>query len=240
MCQPKVARHPADAIGRHSKRLSLNDTQPERGKDHTAMRGIQAAILSTAGALAGALLLSGAALALSPAADEKAQLKACEARLCGLILNKAPAEGTLACTISKTWEKSKIVDGVKQKKISWTFGDARCGVDLKVAHDAVISALTKPTYEFKLATHAITCVVERDKGTTEVKISMAPKVMFKDGQAQKAWLNISKIEAPTIIKGAIWTVSKLEDNFGLFHGQLIKEVNAFVHEKCAKRYKPKS
>jgi len=204
------------------------------------MRAIQAAIWSTVGTAAGAMLFTAAALALSPAKDEKAKLKACEAQLCGLILKKAPSEGTLACKLTKTWEKSSIVNGVKEKKISWTFGDAQCGVDLKVGNDAVVAAMTKPTYEFKLAPHVIACVVERDKGVTEVKISMAPKITFKDGKAQKAWLNISKIEAPTIIKGAIWTVSKLEDNVGLFHGQLIKEVNGFIHKKCAKRYKPKS
>jgi hypothetical protein len=239
-----VARHAADAIDRHSSRITPDDTQSKRGEDDTAMRGIQAAIRGTVGALvgtlAGAFLFSGSALALKPAADEKAKLKACEAQLCGVILNKAPAGGTLACTISKTWEKSKIVNGVKQKKISWTFGDAQCGVDLKVPHDAIIAALTQAKSEFNLQPHTIACVVERDKGTTDVKISMAPKITFKDGKAQKAWLNISKIEAPTIIKGAIWTVSKLEDNFGLFHGQLIKEINTFVHKKCAKRYKPKS
>lgn len=204
------------------------------------MRGIQAAIWGTVGAVAGAFAFASVAFALSPAADEKARLKACEAQLCGVILNKAPAEGTLACSLSKTWEKSNIVNGVREKKITWTFGDAQCEVDLKVGNDAVVAALTKPTYEFKLTPHAIACAVERDKGVTEVMISMAPKITFKDGRAQKAWLNISKIEAPTIIKGAIWTVSKLEDNFGLFHGQLIKEVNSFIHEKCAKRYKPKT
>ena len=176
------------------------------------------------------------ALALTPVADEKEKLKACERDLCTLVLKKGPAAGDLSCKLSKTWEKSKIVNGVKEKKISWTFGDARCGVDLKVSHADIVAALTKPSHDFKFAPHTVSCQIERSDGVTEVKITMAPRISFKGGKASKAWLNVSKIDAPTMIKGAIWTVTKLEDNFGLFHNQMVSEINEFLHEKCAKRY----
>lgn len=191
---------------------------------------------AVAATMMSALVLATSASALTPAPDEKEKLKACEQKLCSVILKKEPATGDLACSISKTWEKSKIVNGVKEKKISWTFGDARCGVDLKVANADIVAALTKPTYELKLAPHTISCLVERSEGQTDVKITMAPKIAFKDGKSQKAWLNVSKIDAPTFIKGAIWTVTKIEDNFGLFHSQMISEINEFIGTKCAKRY----
>lgn len=195
-----------------------------------------------------AIALSVAALAALPSAanalkagdDEKANLKACEARLCATILDKAPKTGTLACDLKKTWEKSKIVDGVKEKRISWTFGDAQCGVSLKLANDKIVSALTEASYELEFDPHQVSCKIERTDSVTDVQMTLKPKIAFKDGKAEKAWLNVSKIEAPTMIKGAIWTVSRLEDNFGLFHGQMISEINEFMHEKCAKRYRKKS
>ena len=198
-------------------------------------RGILGAVI----AFGGLLTLSVTAGALTPKPNEKAKLKACEAQLCGVILNKGPADGAISCDISKTWEKSKIVDGVKEKKISWTFGDARCGLPLKLQNATVVSALTKPAHDLVFDAHQISCQIERSEGVTDVKIEMAPKISFKDGKAHKAWLNVKKIEAPTVIKGAIWTVSKLEDNLGLFHGQIIDEINEFMHKKCAKRYKNK-
>lgn len=178
----------------------------------------------------------GPAMALERPADEKAKLKACEKQLCTIVLKKEAAGPDLSCDIGRTWEKSKIVNGVKEKRISWSFGDARCSVDVKMPRAGIIDALTKPSYELALAKHTISCEVERSDGVDTVTIDMAPKMSFKSGKADKAWLNVSKIEAPTLIKGAIWTVTKLEDNIGLFHGEMIDEINEFLHQKCAKRH----
>lgn len=194
-------------------------------------------VVRAGSAVLACLLMVSSAQAISPKPDEKEKLKACEAQICGVILNKGPAEGTLAYDLWKTWEKSSIVDGVKEKKISWTFGDAQCGVALSLPNATIVSALTQSTHELKFAPHQVSCVIERSEGMTDVKIEMAPKISFRDGKAYKAWLNVTKIDAPTMIKGAIWTVTKLEDNFGLFHSQMIKEINKFMHRKCAKRYK---
>ena len=185
---------------------------------------------------AAVLLVALPAKALETPADEKKRLKACEKELCSIILKKEAAGSDLSCSIGRTWEKSKIVDGVKEKKISWTFGDARCEVDVNMPRAEIINALTKPAYDLQLPKHTVKCKIERTDKVNDVSIDMAPKMSFKDGKAAKAWLNVSNIEAPTIIKGAIWTVSKLEDNLGLFHGEMISEINEFVHEKCAKRY----
>ena len=73
------------------------------------------------------------------------------------------------------------------------------------------------------------------EGNHAINVSLAPKIQLKDGKAAKAWLGITNIDAPTAIKGAIWTVAQMEDTFGVFHSDLIKDINKFVHEKCPKR-----
>ena len=179
---------------------------------------------------------SGPVFALDKPADEKAKLKACEKQLCSIILKRQAGGSDLACNIGRTWEKSKIVNGVRQKRISWTFGDAQCKVAVKMPRAGIISALTKPSFDLQLAKHTINCQVEREEGVSNVALDMAPKMTFKAGKVDKIWLNVTDIKAPAIIKGAIWTVSQLEANIGVFHGEMIDEVNEFIHQKCAKRY----
>lgn len=192
-----------------------------------------------AGALAliGSLTLATAASAqvIKPAADEKERLKACEATICETALTKKK-DGALSCSIQKTWTKSYIENGVRQKKISWTFGDAQCGVDIKLTNAQLASAVSEPKYTIQFEKHKVSCNIERENKMTTVNLMLAPKIEFEGGKAKKAWLNVSDIEAPTIIKGAIWTVAKLEDNFGLFHSDLISEVNEFLGQKCPRRY----
>ena len=108
-----------------------------------------------------------------------------------------------------------------------------------MSREAILNVLTKPDGTLEFQKHTVKCEVERENEVTPINISLAPKVTFKDGKAQKAWLNISEIEAPSVVKGAIWTVAKVEDSFGLFHGEMIHEINEFVNEKCAARYPQK-
>ena len=179
--------------------------------------------------------MAGPALALDEGVKEKADLEACEKSLCELIVKKDPA-GDLKCDLSKTWGKDKIKSGVDGKiKSGWSLGDARCSLSLAAKRQSIVDALTKPEYELKLDPHAVKCEVERDKEVTTINISLAPKIQMKDGKAVKAWLGIGTIEAPTAIKGAIWTVAQMEDTFGIFHSDLIKEINKFVGEKCPKQ-----
>lgn len=184
----------------------------------------------------GATALGGPAFALEAVKDEEARLKACEKDLCTMILTKEASGDDLSCQITKTWEKEKISKGAKEKSLDWGFGDARCALDLTVARGNIISSLTEATHELKIDEQTVKCEIERNEEVTNINVSLAPKVTFKDGKAEKAWLNIGKIEAPAVVKGAIWTAAKLEDNFGLFHSDIIEEINDFVHNECAKRY----
>jgi hypothetical protein len=77
--------------------------------------------------------------------------------------------------------------------------------------------------------------VEREKEVMKVSVALSPKFQFKAGKATKAWLGIGTIEAPTVVKGAIWTAAQLEDTFGIVHGDLLREINKFVYERCPKR-----
>ncbi len=190
-----------------------------------------------AGKLAGLVFLAAVpASALETPADDRDKMKACEKQLCMIVLKKETAGDDLKCDIGRTWEKSQIVDGVKEKKISWTFGDARCTINVNLKRQAIVDAMTRPSYDLVADKHTFKCKIERSEGITDVNVDAAPKMSFKGGKVDKIWLNVSNIEAPTLIKGAIWTAAKLEDNFGLFHSEMVKETNKLITQRCAKNY----
>ena len=196
---------------------------------------IKGAVAVAAGVVAVAVAAPVFAQSIKPAANESEQLKACEKSICSAALTKK-TDGDLACKIQKTWTKSYIENGVRQKQISWTFGDAQCGVDVKLSNADIASAMSQPKHTVQFEKHTVTCNVERENEVTEIKVELAPKIEFEGGQAKTAWLNVSEINAPTIIGTAIWSVAKLEDNFGLFHGEMISEINEFLGQKCQRRY----
>ena len=50
----------------------------------------------------------------------------------------------------------------------------------------------------------------------------------------KAWLNVKQIDAPAVIKGALWTAAQIENNLGVFHADMISGINDFIAQKCPK------
>jgi len=176
------------------------------------------------------------AVALEEKPDEREALKGCEQRLCLMISKKETTGADLQCALSKTWAKNKIKEGIEKKKIEWSLGDARCGVSVEMKRADIVGALKGGDAKIEMAKHVVKCSVEREKEVIPINISMSPKIEFKDGKAVKAWLGITEIEAPAVVKGAIWTAAKLEDSFGLFHSEMIKEINTFVYDKCPERY----
>lgn len=189
-------------------------------------------------ALAAACLGGGpAAYALDEPADEWDNLKACEKRLCMMILDRKPDGGDLKCDIAKTWAKSSL-NGGENKGVSWMFGDARCSVNLTLSHADLYSALTLPKHTVKIPQHTVKCVVEREEQVKPVTIKLAPKLEFKNGKADKVWINLKEIEGPDDVKGTVWVAAGLEDKLGLFHKPLVKSINKFMHQQCAKRYGP--
>jgi hypothetical protein len=188
--------------------------------------------LAAAGSMIG--LMAGSAFALEEDKGEKGKLEACEKSLCGILV-KREAGADLECALTKTWAGAKIKEGVEQKKLKWGFGDVRCSIDVVAKRQDMIEALTKPEYEYKFPAQTVRCDIEREKEVMKVSVAMSPKFQFKDGKATKAWLGIGTIEAPAVVKGAIWTAAQLEDTFGIVHSDLIREINRFVYDRCPKR-----
>jgi len=182
------------------------------------------------------LLASGSlsAAGLRPDKNEKARLKACERRLCSIIVGRKPRGPDLACRLSKTWSKKLLKKGGRKSRVAWLFGDARCETDVVLRRVMILGALSGRKYKMKMPLHTVNCTVERSNELRPVRILIAPKIKFKHGKAKKIWLNVRKVHAPSDVKGLIWTVAKLEDSLGIFHRSMIKQVNKFIHKQCFK------
>ena len=137
----------------------------------------------------------------------------------------------------KTWAKSSLKGG-ESKGMSWGFGDARCTANIKFSRADIVNALTQPKYTIKVPRHTVNCVVERDQQLKPVIVKLAPKLEFKNGKADKVWINLKEMEGPDDIKGTVWTAAKLEDTFGIFHAPMIKQINKFMSQQCTKKYGP--
>jgi|LNFM01.1.fsa_nt_gb hypothetical protein len=189
-------------------------------------------------AACGVALLAGAsgagAQALEETASERDVLKACEKKICEIVVKKDASGPDFACTLTKTWAKDKIKEGIEKKRLSWSLGNARCVIDVGMKRADILEAISKPTHTIDLPPQTVKCQVEREKDTLDVSVTLAPKIQFKAGKAEKAWLGVKNIEAPTVIRGAIWTVAQAEDYFGLFHTDMVAEINEFTGQKCTK------
>lgn len=178
--------------------------------------------------------------ALEDSDREKASRKACEAKICRLILDKPEPKGALTCDLGRTWVKAKIEDGAKSKKIKWSFGDARCKLDVAIPQKAIINALSRAQFTFTAAPHTVNCDIEMGGGVEPVRAVVAPKLKFEGGRVKKIWLGLKKIDGPALLTGLVWTTAKLEDTLGIFHKDMVKEVNKFLHKTCADEYGPDS
>lgn len=178
-------------------------------------------------------------VALDDTDREKEGRKACEAKLCRVILDKPKAKGgSLTCDLGKTWGKAKIKEGADTKNIEWSFGDARCKLSLKIPHRAIVKALTKPKFTFSAAPHTVNCDVEMGNGIKPVRAVFEPKLKFEGGRLKKAWVGLKEIDAPTLLKGLVWTTAQLEDSLGIFHSEMVKEINKFIHKTCVDEHGP--
>lgn len=180
------------------------------------------------------------ALALEPTETEAEQLASCEQKLCRQILDKSPQDGVFRCDLGKTWGGDDLNKGAESKSMSWGFGDARCSVDLKVARQDILKALTAPKHEFSFRPHEVNCTVETEEGTKPLKARLAPKLKFEGGKAKKVWIRLKDIDGPEPLSSFVWSTAKLEDSIGIFHSEMIKQINKFVHRKCERKYGDKA
>ncbi len=194
-----------------------------------------------AGFAAGLIGMIAASSAAAPTLEvpptEEVAIKACEKKICSMILGKESAGDDLACDLQKTWAKSSL-EGGKSKGMSWGFGDARCTVDVALARADIIAALTQRKHTVRVPAHDVSCVVVREGEERPVEMTVAPKLKFKDGKADKVWINLEKIEGPVDVRATVWTAAQLEDTLGVFHRPLIRSINRFIHRRCEEKWGP--
>ena len=192
-------------------------------------------------ALSGAALLLGAlsappALALEEQKGEAQALDACDERLCRMLQQKTPTGEDLKCTLTKTWARSTIKEA-DRTELTWGFGDARCTIDLNVSRAWIVAAMTSSkTFKFKVPPHTANCVVEQDGQLKAIRATVAPKIVFKDGRAEKIWINLMHIDGPGSLTGWMSAAASLTDSVGIFHRSMIKSVNGYIYKHCPKYY----
>jgi hypothetical protein len=191
--------------------------------------------LTAVAALAALLLGALPAGALDEQSGEAKLIKSCEERLCTMLLQKNPKGEDLKCELSKTWAKTTIKEA-ETRTMKWGFGDARCSVQLHVPRATIIAALTKPEHAFEVAPHTAECVVEQDGEARPVKATLAPKIVFRNGKAEKVWVNLKSIKGPAGIKTSLWLAASLSDSIGIFHRPMIKSINRFIDKYCPQHY----
>ena len=201
------------------------------------MRAPRCGALALSAAGAAMLLTLGAvpARALDAQDGEAKAIDACEKQLCTMLLQRKPAGSDLKCQLTKTWQRSTIKEA-ESATVKWGYGDTRCSVDLNITRAAVISAMTSEAFTYEVPKHTANCVVEQDGQVTNVMVKLAPKIIFKNGKAEKVWINLKDVDGPVSIKATIWTAARLADGVGLFHRKMIKSMNKIIESGCAKKY----
>lgn len=164
---------------------------------------------------------------------ERESRKACKVAICDAFHNRKPDGGDIGCHIVKTWRKDHLQKIVSKAKVSWPWGRVQCVADLKLERDMLIKAMTEAKHEATLQKHQVTCQIEREKdAAAEVKFDFSPKVTFENGKATKAVLNWGKIEAPSLVKGAMWTATATDNTFNVLEGTVVEDINGFISKKC--------
>ena len=175
------------------------------------------------------------ASALEEGAGETKAIDACDQRLCTIVQRRDPKGDDLKCALTKTWAKSTLKEA-DQRDVKWDFGDARCTVHININRAAVVAALAAGESKFWVPPHTANCIVEQDGQVKTVTATVAPKIVFKDGKANKIWINLLNVEGPAGIKATLSTAAQLNDSIGLFHRAMLKSVNGYIYKHCPKYY----
>lgn len=168
--------------------------------------------------------------------EEKAEREArrdCKVRICSAFHNRKPEGGDVACSVLKSWRKEQLSKMLEKAKVSWPWGRVKCTADVKLKRDMLIKAMTEDKYEAALETHKVVCEVERDGADkSEIRLEFTPKVTFEKGKAVKSVLGWGKIEAPTLVKGAMWTATATDNTFNVLQGTVTEDINSFIGPRC--------
>lgn len=163
---------------------------------------------------------------------EREGRRKCAVQLCSTLHNKKPADGQVTCNVEKTWRKEALTKILARGKVSWPWGDTRCASELKFDRSMLIKAMQESDFEAQFDTYDIRCQIDSDKSKYDVTTQVRPKVTFKQGKAVKANLNWGKLEAPTLAKSALWSITAADNTFGLLQSVAVDDINEFVTTKC--------
>lgn len=174
--------------------------------------------------------------ALEEQKGETQAIEACDRRLCAILLERSPSGEDLKCTLTKTWARSTLKEG-DQPSLTWGFGDARCSVTLQITRASIVSAITsRKTHKFWVPPHTANCVVEEGGQLKSLKATLEPKIEFKNGQAEKIWINLRHVEGAASIKDWVSLAASLTDKTGIFHRQMLKSVNRYIYRDCPRKH----
>lgn len=172
------------------------------------------------------------ALTLTPEEiSEREGRKACKIRICAAFRLKKPGDD-IACDIVKTWRKATLDKYMSKARVSWPWGKVRCTSKINIQRQGILDAVTKPAFDLQLDTHNVACTVAREAGSAELSFSFRPTVRFENGKAVKAALHWGKIEAPTLIKGVMWTAKTTDNTFNVLQSSVVEDINEFISVRC--------
>lgn len=178
-------------------------------------------------------LLPTSASALDELKHEKKVIGACERALCTMLVKKEAKGPDLKCELTKTWGQ-KTIKAAESSSLSWAFGDARCSVKIDVRRGDILHAISGPKAKFHLPDQRIHCLVEEGGKPKDVHVLVSPKIEFRDGRADKIWINLKEADGPAGVTALVRLAASLSDKVGLFHAGLVKSVNGFIEKSCPK------
>jgi hypothetical protein len=165
---------------------------------------------------------------------EKDARKACKKTICDILATRDPNGDDVACDITKTWRAEDITK-MLGGKISWPWGKAVCQSKLELKRAALAKAMSEPEYEVVLDPQQVSCTLaQKDAGEPyQVKITLAPKVKFKDGKATEATLNWGDASAPLLVYPLVYAGTGLDNQTNVLGPEVVRMVNEFATRKCA-------
>ncbi len=164
---------------------------------------------------------------------EREGRKACKVMICAAFHMKKAEGGDITCSVLKTWRKEQLQKMIERAKVSWPWGRVKCVADIRLKRADLIKAMTEPQHIAELDKHQVNCEIEREKeAPAKISFAFAPKVTFANGKATKAALNWGTIEAPALVKGAMWTATATDNTFNVLQSTVIEDINDFIGPKC--------
>jgi hypothetical protein len=193
-----------------------------------------APVMAQGGGSAGAAVPPVRVVDLTPEEQaEREARKGCKIKICAAIRNKKADANDIACSVLKSWRKEQLTKMVEKAKVSWPWGRVKCSADIRLKGDLLLKATSEERHEATLDPHKVVCEVERENTTpAEIKVEFTPKVTFEKGKAVKAVLGWGKIEAPTLLKGAMWTATATDNTFNVLQSTVVEDINDFIGPRC--------